>query len=550
MSGPSGVSISCIVPTADRPAAIPLLLAGVESQTCQDVELVIVDGGMDSVEDLVRGHTRVRYVRVPPDTTLGARRNLGCELARGEIVVHWDDDDWYAPERLARQVDPIVRGEADVTGLVCRHVLALAERRWWGMTDWLHRRLFVGDVHGGTLAYRRSLFDARVRYPDINLAEDAQFLGRALQQGARLARVDGLDLFAYVRHGRNAWNCVPGELVRPDGWIAGEAPRGMDLDTITRYAEALPGAPERRPFGRGPGPAPMRHASRGSTLVDCLESTEILLTTVPAARDLCIAVVASESMAPLLDGLLTTLKRRGGCGDIPITVLAAGRNEYVEAVRRSHGVEVVPCRALRGTGPNLKGALYSLATVVKARQYLCLDADLLVLGELRSLFSRLDTSPPGSMLVAAEGPPGRTLRLAEGLEVVHRASREEIDKLCGDPSLKDRVLCVNDGVMLADRTAFEAVDRAVRDNPEWLGWCFARQDVRWRQKGVLTLALASGGRPLDLDPLDNLQLHATSVQEDVVEGEVRALWDGKAVRVLHFNGVGRRYWDQWRRVLL
>ena len=36
---------------------------------------------------------------------IGAKRNLACEQVRGELVVHWDDDDWSAPRRLRYQVE-------------------------------------------------------------------------------------------------------------------------------------------------------------------------------------------------------------------------------------------------------------------------------------------------------------------------------------------------------------------------------------------------------------------------------------------------------------
>jgi hypothetical protein len=28
-------------------------------------------------------------------STIGYKRNVACQVARGDIVVQWDDDDWY-----------------------------------------------------------------------------------------------------------------------------------------------------------------------------------------------------------------------------------------------------------------------------------------------------------------------------------------------------------------------------------------------------------------------------------------------------------------------
>jgi Glycosyl transferase family 2 len=49
--------------------------------------------------------------------TIGAKRNLACEEARGEIIAHWDDDDWHAPDRLRYQTQALLHRGADVCGL-------------------------------------------------------------------------------------------------------------------------------------------------------------------------------------------------------------------------------------------------------------------------------------------------------------------------------------------------------------------------------------------------------------------------------------------------
>ena len=36
--------------------------------------------------------------------------------------------------------------------------------------------MFVGDVHGGTLVFRKNLLNNGLHYPEVNLAEDAGLL--------------------------------------------------------------------------------------------------------------------------------------------------------------------------------------------------------------------------------------------------------------------------------------------------------------------------------------------------------------------------------------
>ena len=111
-----------------------------------------------------------------------------------------------------------------MTGLVTPVILELPAWRFWAVTPALHRRLFVGDVHGGTLAYRREVWERVARYPDASLAEDAAFLTAALRRGARLERVPGDGIFMYVRHGRNAWRFRCGSHGGDAGWLRSAAP--------------------------------------------------------------------------------------------------------------------------------------------------------------------------------------------------------------------------------------------------------------------------------------------------------------------------------------
>jgi glycosyltransferase involved in cell wall biosynthesis len=236
--------VSCIMPTFNRRAFVPLAVGNFLRQDYPNKELIIVDDGSEHVADLVEGHACVRYLRLGTKTSIGDKRNIACGEARGEIIAHWDDDDWYAPDRLRYQAAPILSGEADLTGLVNTLVLELPVGAFWTVLPHLHRRMFVGDVHGGTLVYRRAIFERGVRYPNSNLAEDAALLRQSMRLGQRLKQLANPGVFVYVRHGRNAWReYAPGSFLDPAGWRSIPQPPCFTPDALSSYQSAAVNTP-------------------------------------------------------------------------------------------------------------------------------------------------------------------------------------------------------------------------------------------------------------------------------------------------------------------
>lgn len=230
--------VSCIMPTYERRRYIPQALQSFLQQDYPNCELIIVDDGKDAIGDLVEKIPNVRYFHVAR-TSIGAKRNLACKHAAGEIIAHWDDDDWYSPDRLRYQVMPIIAGKADLTGLENAFVLELPSGEFWTTEAALHQRLFVGNVHGGTLVYRKELWSQGLRYPEVNLAEDAWMLMRSTRQGKRLVRLTNPGVFVYVRHGSNAWcQFAPGTFIDPKGWQRISTPLHFPVEALEFYKRA------------------------------------------------------------------------------------------------------------------------------------------------------------------------------------------------------------------------------------------------------------------------------------------------------------------------
>jgi glycosyltransferase involved in cell wall biosynthesis len=99
--------VSVIVPTRDRRELLATTLYSVLWQRDVQLEVIVVDdGSIDDTERMVTdlGDTRVTMVRHVVPKGLSAARNSGAQRARGEWIGFVDDDDVWAPDKLARQI--------------------------------------------------------------------------------------------------------------------------------------------------------------------------------------------------------------------------------------------------------------------------------------------------------------------------------------------------------------------------------------------------------------------------------------------------------------
>jgi glycosyltransferase involved in cell wall biosynthesis len=206
------------MPTRNRPDYAVQSCHYFLQQDYEPCELIIVDDGQNSLEGQLPTDRRIRYVRVPFGLTTGAKRNMCCDLARGEFILQWDDDDWHGPRRISLQTAALRAGDAEITGLTTGLFFDLPRWSFWRCTAELHRRMFVEDVNCGTLAFHRKVWEQGARYPDISLGEDVSFLRRVLRSGARLRRVDNEGQFIYLRHGRNTCSFVCGLHIDETEW--------------------------------------------------------------------------------------------------------------------------------------------------------------------------------------------------------------------------------------------------------------------------------------------------------------------------------------------
>ncbi len=221
--------VSCLMVTRGNLFPARFAIECFARQTYANRELVVlVDAPAAELVALIekRDDPRIRVVHVDGQRhTLGALRNLAVQNARGDYVCQWDDDDLYAPQRIATQLDALL---ADGAAACVLSRLTL----WWPAA----RRLALSGRRPweGSILARKSALPA---YPHLGRREDSEMMA-ALSQQEEVLELDAPELYVYIRHGGNTFGTEHYARIYHHGFRRWT---GADYDpTLARLAKVLP----------------------------------------------------------------------------------------------------------------------------------------------------------------------------------------------------------------------------------------------------------------------------------------------------------------------
>jgi glycosyltransferase involved in cell wall biosynthesis len=215
--------VSGLCVTANRPAFLERAVAWWRAQEWPRKELVIVDGSRRELRLDFSAAADVRHVVLEPDLEMGAKHNRAIAEAQGEILAYHDDDDWYHPRRLIKQLEPIAMGLATVTGIprdltvytpgarfvrFAREIVTGPVLRWVGNGNELWKGKRQGarfGFHDGSAVFARSVLRHAIPHKPLQIGQKLVFLNDLLAKRERMVSVPNDNLFVYVRHGSNTW---------------------------------------------------------------------------------------------------------------------------------------------------------------------------------------------------------------------------------------------------------------------------------------------------------------------------------------------------------
>ena len=229
---------SIITPTsANRKIHFPSLYNCFKSQTYSNCELLILDDSPSKSEFFLElNDPNVRYFHAKQGMTIGDKRNHLVQMATGEIIIHFDDDDYYAPNYLEVIVEHLKEYDFvtlsgwyaymprydffcywdtnqfskyffDVQPKLEVRVLALEEDMPQEEEhDWIESVLWG---YGFSYAYRARVFDT-VEFDSLNFGEDFKFFEKVRAAGYKTTHfLDQEGLALHLVHDQNTSRILP-----------------------------------------------------------------------------------------------------------------------------------------------------------------------------------------------------------------------------------------------------------------------------------------------------------------------------------------------------
>ena len=176
-----------------------------QAQSYPNKQMIIIYQETDNVTclflDKYNLPNNVKCFCVPksfPNQTLGDLRNISLNLADGEYVCQWDDDDCYHKDRLKSQYEFIINEKVEACVL-----------EQWIVYDCNTRKAYLSNKRfwEGSLLCKTDIARKFI-YPSLEKGEDSSLISFLLDKKMIKLMPNNYHLYIYKYHGKNTWDAT------------------------------------------------------------------------------------------------------------------------------------------------------------------------------------------------------------------------------------------------------------------------------------------------------------------------------------------------------
>lgn len=224
--------VSIVTPTYNREEYLPLIYECINKQITDNWEWIIVDDSpqpspfIESLND-----PRIHYQFSASRMTIGDKRNLCSDLAKGEYIAHFDDDEYYAPHYIDSMIQLLQLQQGDILKLSGFFIYSKIYKKfaYWNLLEktgihyiWSPSSMIVGNIentntdlldnhlgYGFSYVYKKIVAQT-IRFESVSFNEDAPFIKAAMALGFKTQLLaDDVGLCVHILHEHNTSKCFP-----------------------------------------------------------------------------------------------------------------------------------------------------------------------------------------------------------------------------------------------------------------------------------------------------------------------------------------------------
>lgn len=210
------MKISVIMLTYNREYCVVNAINSIINQNFEDFEFIIVNNGStdkttEILKELSKNDFRIKLINLPTNIGIGAGRNKGLDMARGNYITFIDDDDIAEPDMLEFLYYLAIKHKADISicgstkevngGILSNYVFNeyLIMNAAEAVVEMLKRKKF--NVAMPTKLLKRNLFD-KIRFLEKGNYDDIT-VGYKYLANANKVVAHGLPKYCFCRHESN-----------------------------------------------------------------------------------------------------------------------------------------------------------------------------------------------------------------------------------------------------------------------------------------------------------------------------------------------------------
>ena len=197
--------VSVLTPTYNRSQYIPRIVECYKAQDYpkESMEWIVLDDGQELCEEIflkeTEGLPNIRYVTLKEKVNIGEKRNILNKLAKGEIIICMDDDDYYCPERVSHVVEQFQKNPTiDLAGSSTLYMYYTKYKDIIKMGPYNKNH-----ATNGTMAWRKQYADTHLYDEMVTFGEEKSFLDNYKHP---IIQLDSRKVMLVMSHDDNTYN--------------------------------------------------------------------------------------------------------------------------------------------------------------------------------------------------------------------------------------------------------------------------------------------------------------------------------------------------------